>query len=189
MYVNLFALAAFATGALAAKCKSSDTLYNTLTAPLVQEAAYMTNASEPITVAGTVSIVDGCTFKISNFTFLPGYGSVMWYGRKGTNGDTGVRVSDSIVSSANGAEQTFTLTQTTGSAVSFADFDVLSLFSVEKNFEFATASIDTASLAATKTATDKAKTTDENSGAADYAAYSVSAAAACVFITGALMMC
>lgn len=92
-----------------------------------------------MTISGFAKIVDGCTFSVENFTFLPGSNDTVWYGRKDGDYNIGQRISTESFVSYNESEQVeFTLS----SNVSLYDFDTMVLYSREYEVQMAYAKFD-----------------------------------------------
>ncbi|KAJ3170711.1 hypothetical protein HDU88_008614 [Geranomyces variabilis] len=133
----LLALSA-AAAANAAICVQTDSRFNGKTGTLIQERVQVGNTTDRFLISGTAQIIDGCNFKITNFQFSPYVPDVVWYGRRGTNGATGIRVwgtagsNATTVQASNGTDSpTYALEYTVaGQSASWDDFDQLVLFSL-----------------------------------------------------------
>ncbi|KAI9101756.1 hypothetical protein DFS34DRAFT_611343 [Phlyctochytrium arcticum] len=130
--------ALYSMSASAKVCNKADTKFVGKTATL-KASAQQLPGGYPLTVSGTAQIVDGCTFMVQNYIFLPGTGAAVWYGRRGNDGKTGVGLTDGVVSAYNNMNVTFPLKVVAGAEVSFEDFDTLVLFDSRDNLELATA--------------------------------------------------
>ncbi|KAJ3314708.1 hypothetical protein HDV04_005714 [Boothiomyces sp. JEL0838] len=85
------------------------------------------NQTVPVTVSGSVSVVDGCHFATKDLSFT-GPSFVKFVGRKATDtsGASAVLLSTSVVTSPS--SQTYTFVSTAGNWVSYNDFDLIELF-------------------------------------------------------------
>ncbi|KAJ3175582.1 hypothetical protein HDU87_006079 [Geranomyces variabilis] len=127
-----------AAAANAAICVQTDSRFNGQTGTMVQERYQVGNTTDQFSLSGTAQIIDGCNFKILNFQFSPHVPDVVWYGRRGTNASTGIRVwgtagsNATTVQPSNGTDSpAYTLQYTVaGQSASWDDFDQLVLFSL-----------------------------------------------------------
>jgi hypothetical protein len=128
---------------LAKKCLSDDNKYIGKSAAIQQEIQhYPNNPNVNITVSGTIRVIDGCTFTVEDFVFLPGFTDTLWYGRKNDDKTHAMIVSNTPVASSDNSSFTFTMTTTPGAEMSWDDMDTLVLFSRENKFEMAIAKLD-----------------------------------------------
>lgn len=131
------------SGALATVCNPKDYSRSAYTADLVQEANYFpNNTGVPLSISGSIRIVDGCTFVVDNFVFLPGFVDTLWYARSGNDTTHAMILSQTLVETSQYSTPTFNLTITPGAAISFYDFDTIVLFSRAANFEMAYATFN-----------------------------------------------
>ncbi|KND01656.1 uncharacterized protein SPPG_03454 [Spizellomyces punctatus DAOM BR117] len=152
---SLLFLAALAlTGTTAKPCVKTDTRFVGQKATLVQAAQAIPNITQPLQVSGTAEILDGCTFVIRNFVYEPYTDGTVWYGRRGTDGATGVLAARGVNNASTGIDSApFTFVDTVGAAYSWDDFDTLVLFNPTINFEMGSASFTALRLNATTTTT------------------------------------
>ncbi|KAJ3270680.1 hypothetical protein HDV01_007504 [Terramyces sp. JEL0728] len=86
--------------------------------------------SVPVTVSGSVSIVDGCTFATNQLSFS-GPASIEFVGRKASDwfGTSAVLLSTlQVDASSLPSSQSYKLISTPGNSVSYNDFDVIELY-------------------------------------------------------------
>ncbi|KAJ3023633.1 hypothetical protein HKX48_002182 [Thoreauomyces humboldtii] len=149
---SLVALSAVAVAG-ASNCSTSDVTYVNVTAPLVQIAQYVDNSTDTFSVFGTVRILDGCTFVVDTFVFLPGYTDTLWYGI-GSNRTASMHVwgtagtSSTVQSGVNAESANYTL----GSGIAWSDIDTLILFAPATGLVIASASFPSLVHNATTTA-------------------------------------
>ncbi|KAL3896979.1 MAG: hypothetical protein SGCHY_003722 [Lobulomycetales sp.] len=100
----------------------------------------------PIEVSGTFSVVDGCSFAVSDFNFVPYLGSPFqyrWFGVRLSNSSQGILLSDAAVLPGRGQNLTYDLfsNQALGEPVSYEDFRAVHLFDINNNIIVARASL------------------------------------------------
>ena len=138
------------------KCNANIYPYQgrSVSVPLVPSATRsinVNNVTVAVQVKGTIRVLDGCTFEVSDLTLL-GPKSSVWYGGNGTALD-GVRLSEETISESQaGLNQTFTFIQTVGSWVAFEDFTQFRLFDVATLSLLATADLPSRSTNTSSTA-------------------------------------
>jgi len=92
-----------------------------------------TIANADVTLFGFLEIQDGCTLKISQFTYYPVLPQTYLYGTKGSKPDdpnaNGFKVSKTLVNGANNFSQIFKL----DANKALTDFDVVKLFDEKYN--------------------------------------------------------
>jgi hypothetical protein len=116
------------------KC-SPDDVKGPITIPLTKVLS-----TSPIEISGSIEIIDGCTFKVTGFTFYNAR-TARWYGGIGSAGDA-ITLSDATVNpSAGKGEQTFKFRDVVGAPVSFRDFNQFRLFDEESQVVIATAEV------------------------------------------------
>lgn len=137
-FTSLLGIALLAVAAAATPCSKTDTRFVGQKATLTQSAKVFNN--QTFTVGGTVEITDGCSFVVRNFTYSPEFPGTAWYGRRGNNGASGIRVAQEAVTGNNGTDSgTFNMVATVGAESSFNDFDTFVLFVPTSNYELAIA--------------------------------------------------
>jgi hypothetical protein len=128
------------SGTIATICNADDKQFVNQTAVLVQEANnYPNNINTRFHISGTIRVVDGCTFSVENFVFLPGYDDTLWYMRKNGDSNAAMIASYDLVSGSNGDTMTWKFTNVPGAEMSWYDLDTLVLFSRKEKFEMASA--------------------------------------------------
>jgi hypothetical protein len=89
------------------------------------------NNIQPVQIAdGIITVVDGCSFRVHNFNFLPdkhgrGFSVFTWYGLNSTTGDA-FRLIYKNVGTSNNTDTTYTFLDMDG--ISFEEFDTFVLF-------------------------------------------------------------
>ncbi|KAJ1337132.1 hypothetical protein BSLG_006605 [Batrachochytrium salamandrivorans] len=111
--------------------------------------------STPITIAGTVSIVDGCNFSLNEFTFS-GVPSVSVYGGIGNGAQAVKLVATTINAPSSPLTQTLTFITTSGSYVSYQDFSQFRFYDEVNNLLIGTADIPNAVISTSSTTTTAA---------------------------------
>ena len=95
-----------------------------------------------VQVSGTVEVVDGCSFKITNLVLSGGNYTASIFGGIIGSGQTAVRLTDGTITSSDKPQtQTFEFIQAAGSAVSYADFNQFRLFVIDAQAMIATADL------------------------------------------------
>jgi hypothetical protein len=114
-----------------------------VTVPIMTTATQViqvNNVSVPVTVGGSIRVVDGCTFEVLNFT-LSGSFTGAWFGGNGTDVN-GYRLSSRPVASSQAPSTTrYEFIMNAGSWVSYFDFTQFRLFEVNSNAVIATADL------------------------------------------------
>ncbi|KAI8895599.1 hypothetical protein BC833DRAFT_600706 [Globomyces pollinis-pini] len=113
-------------------CSPNDKIYSNFTIPLLPTATKSITIADkmvPVTVQGTISLVDGCSFAVKDFAFS-GPPTAAWYGIKSTApAEGGVRISPETLSGDKAPlSQTFKFVTTAGASISFRDFDTFQLY-------------------------------------------------------------
>ncbi|KAI8927012.1 hypothetical protein BC831DRAFT_454187 [Entophlyctis helioformis] len=144
MLFNTIAIVSLAATASAySLCNAAVNPYanRTLSIPIVGARATGAN-NAPLTVSGTISVVDGCTFSINNLAFS-GVPAIVIFG--GVPPDTnGVRLAaEKFTAPAPGApiNRNVTFISTAGNWVSYTDFVQFRLFDEDNQLLVATADI------------------------------------------------
>lgn len=108
-----------------------DSKYSGSQAKLVQTGDKMNGTA--LNVDGTITIVDGCAFKVSNFTYLPGSDNTRWYGRVNGNFTVSFPVSDDVVPpTTNGSvDMSFNLNP----SITWDQLDTLILYSLSDKLQ------------------------------------------------------
>ncbi|KAJ3156719.1 hypothetical protein HDU86_003943 [Geranomyces michiganensis] len=140
-------------------CVQTDSRFNGNTGTLVQERFQVGNTTDQFSISGTAQVVDGCSFKITNFRFSPYAPNVVWYGRRGANAASGIRVwgsagsNTTTVQASDGTDSpSYALEyDVAGQSASWDDIDTLVLFSLDDNITLATVQIPALILNATST--------------------------------------
>jgi hypothetical protein len=124
--------------------------------PSATRSINVDNVTVAVQVKGTIRVIDGCSFQVSDLTLL-GPKSSVWYGGNGTAVD-GIRLSEATIpESQAGYNETFTFIQTAGSWVAYEDFTQFRLFDVATLSLLATADLPSRS-------TNTSSTTLPNTG-------------------------
>uniref|UniRef100_A0A1D1XTB4 Translation initiation factor IF-2 n=1 Tax=Anthurium amnicola TaxID=1678845 RepID=A0A1D1XTB4_9ARAE len=113
-----------------------------------------------VSVSGTVTITDGCTFTVNGFTYSTAAPNTYWMGSNSTDpNSTKIVVCNIPVGQfVSQAAKSFTLSPT----VSFDDFDVLDLYSYDEKAVFAQAVLKTPPSPTTTTQSAASSTTKSN---------------------------
>jgi len=85
--VFLLALVSFVPHSLAQNCDPA--VYTPITSPLITKTS--SYSGTPITLTGTLSIVDGCRFQVNGFSYSTALPLTFWFGSNGLN-TTGVQI-------------------------------------------------------------------------------------------------
>ncbi|KAJ3314709.1 hypothetical protein HDV04_005715 [Boothiomyces sp. JEL0838] len=115
--------------------------------------------SVPVTVSGSISVVDGCNFATKDLAFS-GPASIEFVGRlaSDTTGDGAVLLSTAQVSaSSSPSSQTYTFVSTAGNWVSYNDFDIIELFDPVSKAVIGTATLPAKNKPVTTTTTTTIK--------------------------------
>lgn len=96
--------------------------------------------TSPIVAAGTIQILDGCTFEVGGFS-LSNAGTSKWFGGMGSSADGITLTDDDINPNPAGGKQTFKFRSVAGAAVSFRDFNQFRLFDTQSNTLIAVANV------------------------------------------------
>lgn len=110
-----------------------------VSAPIVQTAS-VTKSNSPITISGSVDVVDGCTFAVTNFRFL-GAGETYWYGAKKGATDGILLTEDFVYSGDVASNRTYKFRTTAGAEASYYDFSQFRLFEKYTNTLIAVADL------------------------------------------------
>lgn len=126
LFVSAAALSTVST--VSATC---DSKYSGSQAKLVQTGDKMNGTA--LNVDGIITIVDGCAFKVSNFTYLPGSDNTRWYGRVNGNFTVSFPVSDDVVPpTTNGSvDMSFNLNP----SITWDQLDTLILYSLSDKLQ------------------------------------------------------
>ncbi|KAJ8328421.1 hypothetical protein BDV3_005669 [Batrachochytrium dendrobatidis] len=96
----------------------------------IKQIPLVTIAGAPLTVKGSITIIDGCHFEATDFVFT-GAGESYWYGSAPGSSDGVTLVDTPVAQSANPAKFSFAFTQVAGRQVNWQSFTEMRLF--EKN--------------------------------------------------------
>ncbi|KAH6561720.1 hypothetical protein BASA50_000642 [Batrachochytrium salamandrivorans] len=123
-------------------CNKANFQYSTIvgtpaaTFPIAQ-IPLVTTSGAPLTVKGSIRIVDGCTFSAIDFQLI-GAVNAYWYGGA-PNSNEGVTIVDAQVpASPTAANFTYTLTQVAGRQVNWSTFTIMRLLDRADNNLLAT---------------------------------------------------
>ena len=150
-FKTLIALLAFAT-AVSAACESK---YSGTSTKLLQTGDKMNGTD--LNVSGTVTVINGCSFSVAKFTYLPGSNDTAWYGRLNGEFTVSFPVSDTIVPAMKGSTSP---TYTLDPSITWDKLDTLILYSRDNKLQVGYARFNFAENAnATVTTTSSATST------------------------------
>lgn len=98
--------------------------------PLTSSGTFQTSSGASVTFKGSVSIVDGCTFNVSDVMFN-GPETASWFGGIGSVSDasaSAVRLTPDVLKAGQPYTAVYTLSQNAGAWVSYDDFNQFRLF-------------------------------------------------------------
>jgi hypothetical protein len=111
-------------------------------------------ANVPVTIGGTITVVDGCTFQLSDFV-LSGPKSVQWFGASSNTDPAAVRLTnDDVPATTKGG--VFTFITSAGNWVSYNDFTQINVYDAASKSVVGHAVFPPASRASTPTTTARA---------------------------------
>ena len=136
-------------------CVASNDIYANNSAakniPLVRDASLAVIANgvqTPIVISsGTVSVVDGCSFRIDNLVFQGSANGAFYGGLPANPSYNAVRLSETVIPSGKSFSGVIPFITTPGSWVSYGDFVQFRLFDPLTNTLLATATLPTTSKA------------------------------------------
>jgi hypothetical protein len=172
LYASLISALALLSIVSAEPCHADDDTHKGVTAKWVV-------INKNYTVAGTVRILDGCSFTVEDFTLLPAAINTYIYGSPSTNSKIGFRINSDAVGAYNGGSPIFNLTGENGlkqstTMHSWKEINALKIFS----------ELDNTLIARTQLAEGEAsvKSTSDATMIADYSAIFIVLSSICSLI-------
>lgn len=155
-------------GLAATTCKDDTKDYSSLWGVLQRELQYLPNNKNFViqSVSGNITIVDKCSFKVSNFTLYPAPGSVQWYGSNADKTKDYHISWDAISSQYNPSEVTFTLNSDVnkGETPMWSDIQYISLYGETDKVVIARARVNTDGAVKGETNTTSGGTVSDTDG-------------------------